>query len=211
MSPDMLERDSPTLFYVLYDDKHYTANRKSYTFAIANNPIIIYTYFIVYHDLEYAHYEEYDDFDHYGGIKRIYPNESEACFHFHTYDDDKFEGNEQFAIKLFSFSPLNYTEIQNIGNTSFAHGNNPIRDAFYHGDFDHAYGHHDDGGHHGNNSHHDNDDCDCNDYDYYEDFKDYYAYYYSELYTHNTHIPYSVSTIRVTIVDNDPGIENAWF
>lgn len=32
VSPDMLERDSPTLFYVLYDDKHYTANSKSYTF-----------------------------------------------------------------------------------------------------------------------------------------------------------------------------------
>ena len=88
------------------------------------------------------------NFDHYGGIYEIFPDQNETCFHFHTYDDDKFEGNEEFAIKLFSFDPLRFNNNESGVNESHQHPH-PFDRAFHHSDFedqhdDHnvSYSHH---------------------------------------------------------------------
>lgn len=59
---------------------------------------------IVHYDLKYDH-DTYPSFDQYGGYYYIYEGYNYTCFHFHTENDNEFEGNEQFTIKLHSFTP----------------------------------------------------------------------------------------------------------
>ena len=133
--------------------------------------------------MQYTHTNDYPDFYHYGGIYPIYPYENKTCFHFHTEDDDEFEGNENFAIKLFSFTPINATELE--GGSGSGYTPPSKHDIF---DFDDRF-----------DSYHHHDDEEDN------TFSQYRAFFYSEHRLFDTYIPEALSTIHVTIVDNDEG------
>ena len=142
--------------------------------------------------MQYTHVHDYPHFYHYGGIYYIYPDEDKTCFHFHTKDDDYFEGNENFAINLFSFTPTTF-ERDGSGDSNFT----PF-DVFSHVNF--TDGHRNDDGYHDHpdDDHHDHHDDD-KDYDY-------DPLVVSEHLFFDTVIPESLSTIHVTIVDNDEGV-----
>ncbi len=135
---------------------------------------------IVDYDLQYNHSSD-DYTHHYGGIYYIASYENQTCFHFHTKDDDVFEGNEDFSIKLFSFTPTKYngSDINN-GTIDFFDIFNHVNVTDYH-DYENE-----------------------NYYDYHD--HDYYSFEsinYSEHLYSDTIIPDSLSTIHVTIVDNE--------
>lgn len=160
---------------------------------------------IVEDDLQYTHYDDYPDFYGYGGIYGLSYYEDKTCFHFHTTDDSEFEGNEEFAIKLYSFTPLTPDILDTPNITSLY--SDPYDLLFnFTDDYDYDYHHDDHHFHHGHHDHHDDSNnggtCGCG-----YDFLDYFYESFSVRNTFNTLIPEEFRTIHVTIVDNDEGNE----
>ena len=153
--------------------------------------------------MQYIHYEEYPDYfyPHYGGYYYIYPGDDEFCFHFHTYDDYEFEGNEKFAIKLYSFTPTrvgNNDYDNNDVSGSGSDNNNEYNS--YHGDKYHDDKYHEEYSHGYDKADHYYDGKHSHHGDYYgkhkKPFFPEYAYF-------DTLIPEALSIIPVTIVDNE--------
>lgn len=154
---------------------------------------------IVGDDLQYTHIDDYPYFYGYGGIYELAYDEEKSCFHFHTKDDNEFEGNEEFSIKLYSFTPLQREDLDNPNITTLYPSPFDLLFNFtddYEYDPYHNHHHHDDDDHHGDDSC----TCDCG-----CDFGLPYEYF-SERFTFDTFIPKEASTIHVTIVDNEEGI-----